>query len=483
MAPLLDPTAPLRVLVVEPDDGRYEALAAALAAGDAVAVKVEWARTPDDALGALRAGRADVCIAPSGPGPDVAAGLTLRLARAGAFVPVVAVVETAADGLEAIRDEGAADFVLRSRLDAGDGPHAVARALLVARARREAVEAFRHAQDVLAATLRAADLPVVELDEAGLVVRASAGVGPVLGRDPRDLVGRLYDAAFEEAAAAAIGVLLGAASPGAPLQFRQWGEPAVDWAVSPLPAGGAVAVGSLAPRRDEDAEARTVLQHVADTLPLVVLSTDAKGRVRYLGGAALEAFGITAEDLQGESVFVLLGARSEAAAYARRALVGEPNEALLTRGGRLFRTRFLPLLDEPGRPDGLVMVAYDVTEREEAERARRQLAHALDAVADAIGVSDVSGTALYVNRAMEALLGYSLEAMNAAGGPPALYADPETAGAVFDAIRAGERWEGEVTLVARAGHAVRLHLTAAAVYDSAGDLVGLVGVHRPSGGG
>jgi PAS domain S-box-containing protein len=477
---------PLRVLVVEPDDGRYDALARVLAGLGGLAVAAERARTQDEALGALRAGRVDVCLAPAAPGPDLAAGLTLRLARAAAFVPVVAVVDDAADGLEAIRDEGAADFLLRRRLDAGDAAHEVARALLVARARREAVEAFRRGQDVLAATLREADLAVVELDEHGLVVRASAGVGAVAGVDPRDLVGRLHAAVFEGSVGAVVEALLREEPGGArrePLRFRQQNvdERPVDWAVTPLADGGAVAVGHPARALPEDADAPTLLQHVADALPLVVLTAGAAGHVRYLGGAALEAFGVTADDLQGEAVFALLDGAAEAACV-RQALAGEPTEVLLTRGGRCFSARFAPLLDAAGRPDGLVMVAHDVTEREEAERARQRIAHALDAVADAIGLSDVTGTALYVNRAMEALLGYSLEAMNAAGGPPALYADPAVAGVVFDAVRAGERWEGEVTLVARAGHPVRLHLTAAAVYDSAGDLIGLIGVHRPVAG-
>src|SRR5690606_9242088 len=160
-------------------------------------------------------------------------------------------------------------------------------------------------------------------------------------------------------------------------------------------------------------------------------------------------------------------------------LGGEPCEAVLDVQDRLFHTRFIPRLDHDGEPAGLVMVAHDVTAHEATARAHSRVAHALDAVADAISLADVSGTALFVNRAMEALLGYSLEAMNAAGGPPALYDDPAQAGAVFDAARAGERWEGEVTLVARSGDRVRVLLHAAAAYDAAGELIGLVGLHRP----
>jgi PAS domain S-box-containing protein len=252
--------------------------------------------------------------------------------------------------------------------------------------------------------------------------------------------------------------------------------------MSPLPAGGAVGVGHPDMAHGDATDGHTILQHVLDTLPLVALAADAEGRVRYLGGAALEAFGLTAADLEGESVFALFATDAEPVGCARRALAGEPSDLVLDVQGRCFRTRFVPFFDRLGEPDGFVMVGHDTTEHEEAERARRRIAHALDAAADAIGVADIDGTALFVNRAMEGLFGYSREAMNAAGGPPVLYQDPAVAGAVFDAVRAGDRWEGEVTFVARSGAPVRVHLAAAAVYDEVGDLIGLLGIHRPLDG-
>jgi PAS domain S-box-containing protein len=318
-------------------------------------------------------------------GPDLAGGLTLRLARelhgdpAAPFVPVVAVVDDATAGAEALRDEGAADYLLRDRM----GPEEVTRALLIAHARRDAVDVVRHQRDAL---------------------------------------------------------------------------------------GTALAQG---------AEALAVLQHVVDALPLVVISTDAEGRIRYIAGSALDAFGITADGLEGESVFGVVAHHAEAVACARRAREGEPSDVHLDLGEHRFRVRFAPLHDRRGRPDGLVIVGHDVTEREDAERMRQRITHALDAAGDAIGLADVDGMALFVNRAMEELLGYSLEAMNAAGGPAALYRDADVAGAVFAAVRAGERWQGEVTLAGRSGADVRVRLHAAAVYDEAGELIGLIGIHRP----
>src|SRR5690606_31988105 len=125
-------------------------------------------------------------------------------------------------------------------------------------------------------------------------------------------------------------------------RFRHGGDEeglATTWVVSALPVGGAVAVGRSGASRVEAAEAHTVLQHVLDSLPLVVLSADAEGFVRYLGGAALEGFGLTAADLEGESLLDLFAHRPGRAAYVRRALGGEPCEAVLDVQDRLFHTR------------------------------------------------------------------------------------------------------------------------------------------------
>src|SRR5690606_21201027 len=306
------------------------------------------------------------CLAPSHPGPDLAAGLTLRLARAAAFVPVIAVVDDAAAGTEALRDEGAADYLLRERLS----PAELTRALLVARARREAVAAFRHEQVVLGTALRQADLALVELDPSGLVVRASAGVGPVLGVDPREAVGRMFGAVFHGEGEAAVRAVLDGTARSARFRLgRDGGGLPAAWVVASLPVGGAVAVGRQGAARAEASEARTVLQHVLDSLPLVVLSADAEGDVRYLNSAALDGFGLTAADLEGESLLDLFAHRPGRAAYVRRALGGEPCEAVLDVQDRLFHTRFIPRLDHDGEPAGLVMVAHDVTAHEAAARA------------------------------------------------------------------------------------------------------------------
>ncbi len=468
----------LRVLVVEPDDARYAALREALDAPTSLHVRATRARTVQGAYEALRAGRVDVCLAPSKEGTDASAALTLRLARADTFVPVIAVADSRAAGVEALRFEGAADYLLRDRLT----PEAVERALWVAQARREAVEAFRHEQEVFTAALRDADLAVVELGPDGRVVRLSALAAEALCLEARDVLGRPYTLCFAAEQHDALADLL-AGRTAHSLSFRTTAEEReVEWTFSPLHRGGAVGVGQFgASGGFRESDVHGVLRHVSDALPMVVYATDAEGRFTYVDGSALDAFDIVGADLVGEVVFEIYGHQAERMGYVRDALSGQPTDVLLEVRDRQFRARYLPLLGDDDRVAGMVMVAYDASAEAAAERRFRQLAAAIDAVEDPIGLADVSGAAVYINRAMADRFGYTLDELNAAGGPAAVYRDAAVATEVFDAIRAGEPWEGEVDFVTRHGESVRAHLRARAVYSDEGELIGLVGVHHVLG--
>lgn len=465
----------LRVLVVEPDDARYAHLSDALEALRSIDVHVERARDAEAAHEALRSSRVDVCLAPSKEGPDVSAALTLRLARAATFVPVIAVAENASAGVEAIRFEGATDYMIRDHLS----PATVERALWVAQARRDAVEAFRHEQEVFSTALRNADIAAIELAPDGRVTRLSALAADAVGMDVRTVLGQRYTRCFSADQHDAVEAILSGAH-SAEVSFRESEESdEVEWVFAPLSRGGAVGVGQfLRVNAVGEREAHRILRHVSDSIPMIVYATDANGEFTYVDGSALDLFGIAGGDLVGESVFELYGDREERIGYVRRALQGEPTDVQVAIRDRSFRTRYIPLVGNDDRVTGLVMVAYDNSGETESERRFQQLAYAIDAVDAAIGVSDVDGKVLHLNRAMIDRFGYTLEQMNDAGGSPAMYRNPSQAAHVFGAIRAGERWDGEVEFQTRTGETTRLHLQADAVFDDTGALIGLVSVHR-----
>jgi len=61
----------------------------------------------------------------------------------------------------------------------------------------------------------------------------------------------------------------------------------------------------------------------------------------------------------------------------RRALQGTPSTYELTWVGRTFYGRVEPLRDTDARISGIVGVAFDITERKEAEEQLRSLSHRL----------------------------------------------------------------------------------------------------------
>ncbi|MBL7074555.1 PAS domain S-box protein [candidate division KSB1 bacterium] len=116
-------------------------------------------------------------------------------------------------------------------------------------------------------------------------------------------------------------------------------------------------------------------------------------------------------------------------------------------------------------------------ERKRAEEALRRLGWAVESASDAIGMADVAGKSIYHNEAFVELFGYTVDELNTAGGPPAVYTDPDAAREVFDTITRGSSWSGEVEMQTRTGREVVVFLRADCVKDDDGKITGLVGIH------
>ncbi|QIZ71393.1 PAS domain S-box protein [Oxynema aestuarii] len=91
----------------------------------------------------------------------------------------------------------------------------------------------------------------------------------------------------------------------------------------------------------------------------------------------------------------------------------------------------------------------EIRRREQAQEALIRVTEAVESTSDAIGMSDTSGRSIYHNRAFLELFGYSVEQLNHAGGPTVLFADPKVGARVFESIRRGESWSGEVKMRTR----------------------------------
>ncbi|MFW6133229.1 MAG: PAS domain-containing sensor histidine kinase [Planctomycetota bacterium] len=169
---------------------------------------------------------------------------------------------------------------------------------------------------------------------------------------------------------------------------------------------------------------------------------------------------------------------------------GEPTgdtEALIRckdGGRRWVAWSSRPLLDEHGRPCGLIALARDVTQRKRAEQelqeSRERLRHIIDNTSDIIFQIDTAGNYTFGNQAAESVTGYTLEEL--IGMNMSRLVAPEYRQALFD--RLARRLRGQplvqpfqFEIARKDGRRVSLEMTTSPIYRR-GDLVGIQGIAR-----
>ena len=153
-----------------------------------------------------------------------------------------------------------------------------------------------------------------------------------------------------------------------------------------------------------------MLRLLADQLPAIVWTTDRELRFQASLGGGLAALGLKPGDQTGVSLFEYLKTTDPevpAIAAHHRALAGEPAEYQMRWADRTYSTHLEPLRGPDGAIEGVLGVAFDVTERERAkeglERTLSLLRSTLDSTADGILVVDDNGKIINYNRRFVAM--------------------------------------------------------------------------------
>lgn len=132
--------------------------------------------------------------------------------------------------------------------------------------------------------------------------------------------------------------------------------------------------------------------------------------------------------------------------------------------------------DEAGRPLRLGGIITDITRYKRAEEKLLRIRKAVESASDAIGIADEKGEAVFHNQAFIDLFGFTPDALKAAGGPPAMFADPDTGHEVLDLLLQGGSWSGDVDMLDREGRVVPVALRADAIKNAQDTVIGLVAV-------
>ncbi len=152
-----------------------------------------------------------------------------------------------------------------------------------------------------------------------------------------------------------------------------------------------------------------VLDWLVSNAPVILAVFDTEGVCRFLTGKALEAAGVDPERAVGRPVTYLFSSSQQVLSHFERCLAGERSCLQLVLGGRVFDVCCEPFKSGSGEVQGIVAVGTDISEQvraTEALAAEEELLKAtIEAVEDALVVTDSQARIVLFNRAAERLVG------------------------------------------------------------------------------
>lgn len=221
---------------------------------------------------------------------------------------------------------------------------------------------------------------------------------------------------------------------------------------------------------------------ILQDLPVSYSEVDTTGTLRAVNRAACRMHHLPAEDLLGHSIWEFVPADEaeiDRAEFERTMQTGEElpvirRSIFSTRGGyRAHELHRRILRDSTGKPRGLASITFDVSELDaahrEAERAQRWLECAIQAIPQAVILTDALGFVRFINPSAERLIGWpALEfvGQQIEKGMPVLRATPRTGNQPLSfRMTLNERWNGDVEILTRDRQPVSVWLSASPIFD------------------
>jgi two-component system, cell cycle sensor histidine kinase and response regulator CckA len=252
----------------------------------------------------------------------------------------------------------------------------------------------------------------------------------------------------------------------------------------------ALLVGRVMERQAQEHAARQIIEGILDAIPVRVFWKD-KDLV-YLGcnaAFARDAGFADSHDVIGKDDYQM-GWRAQAELYR-----GDDRQVIDTGCAKLLievpqttpegncitlLTSKVPLRDADGEISGVLGTYMDITDRKRAEEYSNRLATAVEQAAEAILITDASGSMLYVNPAFQKATGYSRE--EAIGQNPRILKsgkqDDEFYRQMWAVLSSGGTWRGHLTNKRKDGALFEEEATISPVRDAAGRIVNYVAVKR-----
>lgn len=229
--------------------------------------------------------------------------------------------------------------------------------------------------------------------------------------------------------------------------------------------------------RNSEGRYRSVFSATADAL---LVFNRQSGQIHDANPAACQMYGYTREELQKMTLIDLSAEPEETVRALKDGKVFVPVRRQRRRGGSEIQVEITARgFNQEGRKMG-VLCSRDIGARVAAEQDVRRLSAAVEQVAEAVVITDTSGTILYVNPAFERTTGYT--AAEAKGQNPRILSSGRQTkdfySGLWNTLLSGSSWSGHFINRRKNGGLYEEEATISPVRDSSGTVVNYVAVKR-----
>ncbi|WP_415718352.1 transporter substrate-binding protein [Maridesulfovibrio sp.] len=237
----------------------------------------------------------------------------------------------------------------------------------------------------------------------------------------------------------------------------------------------------------ELAESEQRFKEIAKASPVGLIITDLSGNVQYANSRATEMCNTTLDWMIKNGWTHFLRMKDKLLIFQKwfnsKALTNDRLEFRIQRQDSTDLWVLAQIVEMDNTNDkmsGYIISLTDITPTKDAELEYKRLSAVIDQAAEAITITDTSGTITYVNPAFEVLSGYSSEEV--IGQKPSMIRSDEHEEKFYEeiwgAISRGQVWKGRMVSINKAGNRFTQDAIIAPVRDEHGLIVNFVSVAR-----
>ena len=227
---------------------------------------------------------------------------------------------------------------------------------------------------------------------------------------------------------------------------------------------------------EKSRESRALL----DSIPFPAWLLDNDGHFRAVNEAFCRYVGHDMAHILGKTIFELFPEEEashlregQLAAYRSKQAIRQQIWLSVAGAKRPFEFLRVPLIAADGQPTGLTGVAWDLSDRYEAEERRRLITHVFDHSSEAIVILDDQHRVVDFNKAVTTITGYTLSDVKGLKGRS--LARGGESDSLFDTIEnqmtRDSGWHGELTILRKEGPPCPVYCNVTPIRDESGQII------------